>query len=164
MKRWIKSDEDGAGVYLLELDGVIQYVGQTHSFRTRLGNHAVLPTTLKVPPYKFKGLTYSVCNVYVIREDDYLKRIAIEDSLIKIHRTPLNNRGSLMKAEFQKFIKFAGSQAKAAKMLDLSPTHISLMASGKRKVAPELAERIELVTQGLVRKEALVFGARHADA
>jgi hypothetical protein len=163
MKTWQPTDPDEPGVYLIELDDVIRYVGQTHSMRQRMGSHAVFTSPLNPPPRRYKSLWYTFCNVYFVPEVDQLKRFQLESSLIREHNPSLNIRSRIVSAHFKKFIEIIGSQAEAAKLLNVSPTLISLMASGKRTIRPAMAERIEIATQGKVTKESLVFGGRRAD-
>jgi hypothetical protein len=162
MKTWQKGDPDLAAVYLLELDGAIRYVGETHSIEKRMNDHHVLPSPLKPLPRRFKGLEYTFCKIYVIPEIDHLQRQKIESSLIQKHNPSHNIRKRPVSQHFKRFIEIVGSQAEAAKLLGVSPSQISLMASGKRTIRPALAERIEIATQGRVTKESLVFGGRRA--
>lgn len=162
MKRWNWGDPDEAGVYLIELDDVVRYVGSTHSMRQRMGAHNVFRSILNPPPWRFKGLKYTFCNVFLIPELDCLQRIEIERSLIQKHNPSLNvrERRQPVSVQFRKFLEIIGSQAEAAKLLQISPSQVSLMAAGKRPIRPAMAERIEIATQGRVTKESLVFGAR----
>lgn len=162
MKTWQKGDDDLAAVYLLELDGAIRYVGETGSIEQRMRCHGVLPALLKPLPRKFKGLQYTFCKIYVIPEIDPLQRLKIESSLIRKHNPSHNQRKRPVSQQFKMFIEIVGSQAEAAKLLGISPSQISLLASGKRAIRPALAERIEIATQGRVTKESLVFGGRRA--
>jgi hypothetical protein len=163
MKSWSKGDPDGAGVYAIELDGAIVYVGATVSIRSRIGAHHVLTCPLNPPPRRFKGVKYTFCNVYFLPENDSLQREATERRLIAELNPSLNIRSRDVSAPFRKFIEIIGSQAEAAKLLQVSPSQISLLASGKRLIRPAMAERIEIATNGVVTKESLVFGgARRA--
>lgn len=147
---------------MIELDGVVRYVGQTCSIRKRMGSHGVHVTHFRRPPLRFKGLSYSVCKVHFLPEIDRLQREVIESSLIRKHNPSLNIRSRIVSTHFKKFIEIIGSQAEAAKLLNVSPSQISLMASGKRSIRPAMAERIEIATKGEVTKESLVFGGRRA--
>lgn len=55
------------------------------------------------------------------------------------------------------FVDFAGSQAEAARLLQISESHMSLIANGKRNVTPALALRIERLSGGRFAKEAFVW-------
>jgi len=63
-----------------------------------------------------------------------------------------------MNVEFKKFVKFAGSQRKAAELLDLSPGHISQVVHGSRGLSPEVALKAEKLSEGAVSKEKLIWG------
>lgn len=65
---------------------------------------------------------------------------------------------------FRKFVNDFGGQAKIAKMLSMSPGHVSLIYNGHRSVTVKLAERIDIATQGKVSKESLVFSGRAVSA
>jgi len=69
-----------------------------------------------------------------------------------------------MNAGFRQFVNEAGGQANVAKLLSMSPGHVSLLFHGKRTVTVALAERIEIATQGRISRESLVFPRRQAAA
>lgn len=58
---------------------------------------------------------------------------------------------------FLDFVSWAGSQRAAADLLGLHESTISLIANGKRGITRELAERIEEVSEGKYRKEAVMW-------
>lgn len=60
---------------------------------------------------------------------------------------------------FTEFIDtcFDGSQASAAKALGVSRSMVSRIASGDRGISPELALRIERVSQGRYLKERFIW-------
>lgn len=58
-------------------------------------------------------------------------------------------------------VKAAGTQAKLARAIDVSPVFVSQMRSGVKAVPAELCPRIELATGGQVTREQLrpdIFG------
>lgn len=63
----------------------------------------------------------------------------------------------MLNKNFQRFVKSIGSQSKVARLLIMSPGHVSLIYSGKRRVTLEMAERIEIATKGKFPKEPMVF-------
>lgn len=162
MKLWFPTDPDQAGVYMIELDGVIRYVGETHSIRERLRDHGMMPSLLKPPQTVFKGLRFAFSNIFFTQILHRLQRLELERRLIVEHNPSLNQRSRPVSAQFKKFIEIVGSQAQAAKLLEISPSQISMMAAGKRKISPAIARRVEIATQGQVTKESLVFGGRGA--
>ncbi|MCZ8113844.1 YdaS family helix-turn-helix protein [Silanimonas sp.] len=60
------------------------------------------------------------------------------------------------------FIKWAGSQSRAAQMAGVSGAHMSRLASGSRGVTPTVALRIERASFGRFRKEALLWPVDNA--
>lgn len=58
---------------------------------------------------------------------------------------------------FRRYVRETGSQSKVAKLLKMSPGHVSLIYNGKRRVTIEMAERIEIATNGRFPKEQMVF-------
>ena len=59
----------------------------------------------------------------------------------------------------QDFFKWAGSQRKAAELLGVSEATISRMATGKQPISPSIAERVERITDGLFRRERVLWPA-----
>lgn len=55
------------------------------------------------------------------------------------------------------FAEMSGSQAKAAELLEISESHMSLLINGKRAVTPALAVRLEVVSGGVFRREAVLW-------
>lgn len=58
---------------------------------------------------------------------------------------------------FSDFIEWAGSQARASELLDLSEAQVSRLANGKRGITPAVALRIEQVSEGRFAKEAFIW-------
>jgi plasmid maintenance system antidote protein VapI len=58
---------------------------------------------------------------------------------------------------FADFCEWMGSQKRAAKALDLSESTVSRIKNGKAEITPTLAERVEAVSHGRFRKEALIW-------
>jgi DNA-binding transcriptional regulator YdaS (Cro superfamily) len=60
---------------------------------------------------------------------------------------------------FSQFIDtcYGGNRSAAAAALDIDPSMVSRICSGKRKVSPALAERIEQITSGRYTKEAFIW-------
>lgn len=60
---------------------------------------------------------------------------------------------------FKEFVEvcFDGVQAKAAKALGLWPSQVSRICTGKHGVTPALAAKVEEVSDGRYRKEALIW-------
>ena len=50
--------------------------------------------------------------------------------------------------EYRKLKKW--SQGKVSKMLDISVPHISMIENGTRRPSPQLAQKIEIITDGAV--------------
>ena len=57
----------------------------------------------------------------------------------------------------KQFLALYETRAEAARAIDVTPAYISMLAAGRRNVSPEVAERIENVTGGKVRKESLIW-------
>lgn len=57
---------------------------------------------------------------------------------------------------FLDFVTWAESQRRAADLIDLSESMVSLILSGKRNLQPDHAIRIERVTGGLYRADELL--------
>lgn len=60
---------------------------------------------------------------------------------------------------FRRFLEEHGGNNAAARLLKISPSLASRIASGQRSISPELALKIELATQGRISKAALIWGA-----
>lgn len=58
-------------------------------------------------------------------------------------------------AGLESYVVWAGSASEAARILDVSKTHVCQMRKGDRNVTPELAQRMELTSKGKVRKSAV---------
>lgn len=60
---------------------------------------------------------------------------------------------------FRDFIDvcFDGVQARAAAELDVDPSLVSRLCTGERTVTPAIAQRIEEISGGRFRKEALIW-------
>jgi DNA-binding transcriptional regulator YdaS (Cro superfamily) len=63
-------------------------------------------------------------------------------------------------SQFRKYVKLAGSQAIAARALNLSSGHVSLLYNGKRPVTVAIAERVEKASRGAISRESLIFPER----
>ena len=57
----------------------------------------------------------------------------------------------------EKYISVCGSQAEAARRLGVSESYMSLLAHKQRKVSHKMAILIEKDTNGLIKKEDIVF-------
>lgn len=57
----------------------------------------------------------------------------------------------------QDFVSWAGGTRKAARQLGISAPRMSRIKTGKQPVTPEIAQRVESVTQGLFRKERILW-------
>lgn len=55
------------------------------------------------------------------------------------------------------FIDWAGSQRRAADLLEMSEAQVSRIANGKRAITPSVALRIEQVSDGRFAKEAFIW-------
>jgi len=55
------------------------------------------------------------------------------------------------------FCQWIGSQRRAADALGISESNVSRLVSGKLNVSPEIAERVEVVSHGLFRKERVLW-------
>lgn len=51
-----------------------------------------------------------------------------------------------------------GSQARAAQLLGLSESMVSRICSGDRGVSPDVANRIELVSEGRFKRDRFIWG------
>ena len=58
---------------------------------------------------------------------------------------------------FNDFCEWMESQRRAADALGISESTVSRLASGKMRITPEIAERIETVSHGLFRKERVLW-------
>jgi DNA-binding transcriptional regulator YdaS (Cro superfamily) len=58
--------------------------------------------------------------------------------------------------EFQNFVAWAETQRRAAEMIGLSESMVSLILSGKRNLLPEHAMRAERASGGLYRADRLL--------
>ena len=58
----------------------------------------------------------------------------------------------------RQFVAWAGTQRKAAELLGLDESMVSLLVAGKRNVTPAVALKAEQVSAGQFRKEVLVWG------
>lgn len=58
---------------------------------------------------------------------------------------------------FADFVSWATSQAQAARMLRMSRASVNRILQGKQSVTPEVAEKCELVSHGLFRKERILW-------
>jgi DNA-binding transcriptional regulator YdaS (Cro superfamily) len=66
-------------------------------------------------------------------------------------------RASSMHPEFARFVEWAGSQVKAAKLLGISTSHTNQILWRTRGVSPEVALRAEQVSDGLVSRSAILW-------
>ena len=57
------------------------------------------------------------------------------------------------------FCKWVGTQRKAAEILSVSESTISRLVKGEIEVSKELAEKIEVVSHGVFRKERVMWPA-----
>lgn len=55
------------------------------------------------------------------------------------------------------FVAWAGSQSRAARMLQMSRQNMHRIIHGQQSVTPEIAERIEAVSHGLFKKERVLW-------
>lgn len=64
-----------------------------------------------------------------------------------------------MNEVFQRFVTESahGKPADAAKALRITRSHVSRLLHGTRRITPELAERMEIVSHGLFRKEKILW-------
>ena len=64
-----------------------------------------------------------------------------------------NNRHPVL----DKYIELCGAPKRAAQRLDITEGALYHMLNGRRNITPRMAERIEADTNGLIRKETLVW-------
>lgn len=156
-----------ACVYVIRLDGVIAYIGQSANVRQRILGHGLV-ASLKFGLWK--GALFRAATIAFIAAPCEMKRLRLESLLIRRYRPPLNVSGNPSKsrvkvnlvaepknANFRRFVIDMGSQANVAALLNMSPGHVSLIYNGKRRVTVDMAERIEIATRGKYPKESLVF-------
>lgn len=166
---------DAAGVYIVYLDGILKYIGQSGNLRARMASHGFCDWDFGGAVRYFKGMPFVQETIYWAECLDGLQRLEIERSLIERYQPELNQKDNpgwtpkpklpiperyAVTGRFKAFVKLMGSQAKTAQVLSISASHVSLLVSGKRKVSPDLAEKIELASGGTISKESLVFKER----
>jgi excinuclease UvrABC nuclease subunit len=166
---------NAAGVYVVYLDGILRYVGQSGNLRQRMASHGFCDWDFMGAVRYFKGMAFIQETIYWTECRDGLQRLELERRLIAEHQPELNQKDNpgwtpktkhpiperyVVTGKFKAFVKMMGSQAKAAQVLSISPSHVSLLTSGKRKISPDLAEKIELASGGQITKESLVFKSR----
>jgi len=59
--------------------------------------------------------------------------------------------------EIRKFVDWAGSQTRAAKLLGISNPYLSQLINCHRSVSPEIAEKAEQVSRGRVSRIDMVW-------
>lgn len=69
---------------------------------------------------------------------------------------------TIANAELQRFVdsEHAGNQTHAADALEINRTHLWRMLTGKRRVTPDMADRIETITKGRFKRDQLVWPNR----
>lgn len=63
---------------------------------------------------------------------------------------------------FSDFCAWVGSQRRAAVALGVSEATVSRIRSGKQPMSAEIAEKCEVVSHGLFRKEKMLWPDSHA--
>ena len=61
-------------------------------------------------------------------------------------------------ANYREFAEWAGSQAKAARLIGINKFRSHRLFHGNAELRPDEAMRIELASGGIFRKEQLIFG------
>ena len=171
--RWhpsTQSDPDSPGVYAVYLDGRLAYIGSSDNVKRRLKDHS-FGVAARVGVWR--GMAFTDLSVKTRQCDCKLQALALESALIRRLRPCLNVAGNptakrtkvgelkvKLNPHFRRFVDELGGQAKAARLLKLSPSHVSLIYNGKRRVTAEIANQIHIASRGRYSREALVFNDR----
>ena len=164
------SDPASPGVYAVYLDGVLAYIGSSQNLKVRLKNHSFGVAT-RVGMWR--GMAFTDVSIKTRQCDCKLKALALESALIRRLRPRLNVAGNptakrkkvvelkvKLNPNFRSFVDELGGQAQAARLLKLSPGHVSLLYNGKRRVTAAIANQIDIASQGRYSRESLVFNER----